>query len=174
MRKILVVLFLTGLLVVAFLMPSVAQAKGAHPTIVVGTSPDYPPFESVAKGKIVGFDMDLVKEIGKRLGYKVAFVGAEFTTLIPDLATPPSPYDMVASALTINDAREDVIDFSAPYFISLYDSQNPIKDQFYGFGFPSGSALRAQVNEALAGIKADGTYTKIFKAWFGFAPEIIP
>jgi ABC-type amino acid transport substrate-binding protein len=47
-----------------------AQKAGS---IVVGTStdPDYPPFE-IAKGNSVhGFDIDLVKEIEKRMGYKM-------------------------------------------------------------------------------------------------------
>lgn len=173
-RTLLLVGLVVALLTIALLVPSIAQAKQG--TIVVGTSPDYPPFESLKGVKIVGFDMDLVEEIGKRLGYKVVFVGADFSTLIHDLGTldPPSPYDMVASALTITAAREEIIDFSDPYFASIYDPQNPVPDQYYGLGFPPGSSLRAQVNEALASIKADGFYAEIFEKWFGFPPELIP
>lgn len=42
---------------------------------------------------------------------------------------------------------------------------------FYGIAFPKGSALRATVNEALAAIKADGTYDKLYEHWFGQKPE---
>lgn len=42
---------------------------------------------------------------------------------------------------------------------------------FYGIAFPKGSALRATVNEALAAIKADGTYDKLYEHWFGRKPE---
>lgn len=40
----------------------------------------------------------------------------------------------------------------------------------YGIGFPKGSALVPQVNEALAKIKADGRYNEIYRKWFGTEP----
>ncbi len=40
----------------------------------------------------------------------------------------------------------------------------------YGIGFPKGSPLVAQVNGALAKIKADGRYAAIYKKWFGTEP----
>ena len=40
----------------------------------------------------------------------------------------------------------------------------------YGIGFPKGSPLVAQVNGALAKIKADGRYVAIYKKWFGTEP----
>lgn len=42
---------------------------------------------------------------------------------------------------------------------------------FYGIAFPKGSALRATVNQALAAIKADGTYDKLYEHWFGQKPR---
>lgn len=40
----------------------------------------------------------------------------------------------------------------------------------YGIAFPKGSSLVAQVNGALAKIKADGRYVAIYKKWFGTEP----
>ncbi|MDX6638319.1 MAG: polar amino acid transport system substrate-binding protein [Solirubrobacterales bacterium] len=40
----------------------------------------------------------------------------------------------------------------------------------YGFAFPKGSPLESDFNTALTGLKQDGTYTKIFKKWFGQDP----
>ena len=40
----------------------------------------------------------------------------------------------------------------------------------YGIAFPKGSPLVAQVNGALARIKADGRYAAIYKKWFGTEP----
>ena len=40
----------------------------------------------------------------------------------------------------------------------------------YGIGFPKGSPLVAQVNGALAKIKADGRYVAIYKKWFNTEP----
>ena len=44
----------------------------------------------------------------------------------------------------------------------------------YGIAFPKNSDLIEPVNKALAEIKEDGTYEKIYKKWIGRAPEEIP
>ena len=43
--------------------------------------------------------------------------------------------------------------------------------QPYGIGFPKGSPIVAKVNAALATLKANGEYAKIYKKWFGVAPR---
>jgi glutamine transport system substrate-binding protein len=42
--------------------------------------------------------------------------------------------------------------------------------EFYGIAFPNGSKLTAQVNKALATLKANGQYDKIYEKWFGTRP----
>ncbi|MBX5204124.1 glutamine ABC transporter substrate-binding protein GlnH [Rhizobium sp. NZLR1] len=42
--------------------------------------------------------------------------------------------------------------------------------QQYGMAFPKGSELVAKVNVSLAKLKSDGTYTTIYKKWFGSEP----
>jgi ABC-type amino acid transport substrate-binding protein len=44
----------------------------------------------------------------------------------------------------------------------------------YGIAFPKDSPLVEPVNEALAEIKADGTYERLYKKWIGMPPEDIP
>jgi ABC-type amino acid transport substrate-binding protein len=44
----------------------------------------------------------------------------------------------------------------------------------YGIAFPTDSDLREKVNDALAEIKEDGTYEKIYQKWFDKKPEEIP
>jgi ABC-type amino acid transport substrate-binding protein len=44
----------------------------------------------------------------------------------------------------------------------------------YGIAFPKDSELVGPVNKALAEIKEDGTYEKLYKKWIGRAPEEIP
>jgi len=44
----------------------------------------------------------------------------------------------------------------------------------YGLAFPKDSPLVDPVNEALAEIKADGTYERLYKKWIGMPPEEIP
>ena len=44
----------------------------------------------------------------------------------------------------------------------------------YGIAFPKDSPLVDPVNQALAEIKDDGTYEKLYKKWIGMPPEEIP
>jgi len=44
--------------------------------------------------------------------------------------------------------------------------------QQYGIAFPKGSDLVAKVNVSLAKLKHDGSYTAIYKKWFGTEPKL--
>ncbi|MNF34656.1 Glutamine-binding periplasmic protein precursor [compost metagenome] len=43
--------------------------------------------------------------------------------------------------------------------------------QQYGIGFPKGSELREPVNGALKTLRENGTYTQIYRKWFGTDPQ---
>lgn len=91
-----------------------AQVKSAG-KLVVGTSADYPPYESIdEKGNIVGFDIDLAGEIAKELGVQLEIVNQNFDSLLPALQA--KQFDMVAAGLTITEERKQSVDFSTPYF----------------------------------------------------------
>ncbi len=227
--------------------------------IIVGSDTAFPPFENVVDGETVGFDVDLMKAIGERLGYEVQFKTYKFDALITGLQSG-TEFDMVASAMTITDERKQQIDFSDPYInsnqslavtndspitsvddlksgdkvgvqsgttgeiwakenlepkgvvVTPYDdilaafgalgagdiqgvindapiSQDVVKDparnakvvaeiptgEQYGFAFSKeSSALRDAINGALQEVKDDGTYTEIYKTWFGAEPLSIP
>lgn len=82
----------------------------------VGSCLDYPPFESVKGGDEVGFDVDLAEEIASRLGLQVEWVRANFDTIFTAVAG--GQFDMVAAASTITEERQQVVDFSDPYYNS--------------------------------------------------------
>lgn len=81
---------------------------------VVGTNASFPPFEYVEDGEIVGFDIDLVKEIAELQGFEVEFRDISFDSLIPGLAS--GSLDMVAAGMTITEERKEVVAFSDPYY----------------------------------------------------------
>lgn len=84
------------------------------PTYVVGTEPTFPPFEMTDdSGDIVGFDIDLIKEIGEDQGFNVEVQHVGFDALIPALSS--GNIDIIASGMTITDEREKEVDFSEPY-----------------------------------------------------------
>ena len=102
-------------------------------TIVVGTSADYPPFAVVDSktNEIVGFDIDIVVEVAKRLGKKIEikdipFAGLIFSLLYGDIA-------VVAAGMSPSERRAQTVSFSNqymqpdPFVIIFKKSQADIK-----------------------------------------------
>ena len=85
-------------------------------TLKVGNELSYPPFEMQQNGEEVGFDIDLVREAAKRAGYSVEFRSMTLDGIIPALQA--GQIDIGLAALTINPARQKVVDFSIPYYES--------------------------------------------------------
>lgn len=79
--------------------------------LVVGTSPTYPPleFKDPSTFELMGLDIDLAKEIGKRLGLEVVWQEQSFDQLINSLDT--ARIDMGASGMTDIPARREKTDF---------------------------------------------------------------
>lgn len=85
--------------------------------IKVGTSADYPPFEFVdASGNTTGFDVELMNEIGKRLGVRVEWVDMPFDSLIA--AVQEGKIDAAIAAFNYSEERDKVVDFSDVYYTS--------------------------------------------------------
>jgi polar amino acid transport system substrate-binding protein len=82
--------------------------------LIVATSADYPPYESKDEaGNFVGFDMDLIREVGKRLGVDVEIQDMGFDTLIAGVQE--GKVDAVIAAMQGTAARDEKVDFSTPY-----------------------------------------------------------
>lgn len=82
--------------------------------LTVGTDTPYPPFEFGQAPNYQGYDIDVVNEIAKRLNLDVTYQDTAFDTIFTDLAS--GTFDMVASASTITPERQNVVDFSDPYY----------------------------------------------------------
>jgi len=93
-------------------------------TLRVGMDASFPPFESIAAdGTLVGFEVDLARELGRRLGPalgRAEGVDVEFIANLPydglyD-ALAVDRVDAVISALVVNPARMADFAYSTPYF----------------------------------------------------------
>ncbi len=128
----------------------------------VVTSAEYTPMEFMENGEIKGFDIDIMKEVGKRMGLDVSFDNQAFDTLITSVAGG-SKYDCSISAITINDERLGQVSFSDPYYDSnlaivvMADSDIASKDALAtkSIGAQAGSSGEEWAKENLKG----ATYT---------------
>lgn len=86
--------------------------------LVLGTSADYPPYEfhkSVdGKDEIVGFDIEIAKEIAKDLGVKLEIKDMKFDGLLP--ALDQGNIDLIISGMTPTEERKKNVDFSNVYY----------------------------------------------------------
>lgn len=93
------------------------EEAGEKKVLVMGTSADYAPFEFVdtaVSDEIIGYDIDLAKLIGEKLGYEVKVENMDFNSLIPALQA--KKFDFVISGMTPTEERDKVVDFSVPYY----------------------------------------------------------
>jgi len=82
----------------------------------VGTNPAYVPFEMTdKKGRIVGFEIDLLREMSKALGVKLELVSVPYIALIPGLLA--SRFDLIGSGMTVTQERNLPLNFSASFII---------------------------------------------------------
>jgi cystine transport system substrate-binding protein len=91
----------------------------------------YAPYNFMNENKEYdGFDVDIAKELAKRLGVKANFVAQEFSGLIPGLQK--GKFDILVSQVTITDERKKQIDFTEPYItnkvkVIVREDNNDIK-----------------------------------------------
>lgn len=91
-------------------------------TLTVCSDIPYPPFEMQEGGEYTGFDMDLMREISEGLDLEMQVQDSSFEGLQSGLALNSDQCDIVASAMTITEEREENLDFTEPY----YDSQQSL------------------------------------------------
>lgn len=87
------------------------RAKGK---LVVGTSADYPPYEFIdEQGNFSGYDMDLIREIGKRMGLEIEIQDLGFDALVT--AVESRKVDVAIAAMASTPERLEKVNFSISY-----------------------------------------------------------
>ncbi|MGI9097252.1 MAG: basic amino acid ABC transporter substrate-binding protein [Solirubrobacteraceae bacterium] len=76
----------------------------------------YRPFQFEQGGKIVGFDVDMIDLVAKKLGVRQSIVDTPFEGIQSGEDLNARKCDIAAAAMTITPEREQKIAFSAPYF----------------------------------------------------------
>lgn len=82
--------------------------------LIVGTSADYQPFSFRDNSdNIVGFDIDIVKEVAKRINYKIDIVDRQFSMLLPQIQM--GQIQIIAAGMTSTEERRNSVRFTEPY-----------------------------------------------------------
>jgi polar amino acid transport system substrate-binding protein len=119
--------------------------------LTIASDTTYAPAEYVDPnnpGVNIGYDMDLARELARRLCLGPHIVTATFGNIITDLSGPAlgqQPWDMSISSFTINSSREKSVDM-VPYFVAgesiLVQKGNP--SNIKGVGDMCGKTVSAQ------------------------------
>ncbi|MDH4108098.1 MAG: ABC transporter substrate-binding protein [Gammaproteobacteria bacterium] len=145
----------------AALLIEVAPGADAAEPIVAGANIGNVPWEfQDADGGFVGFELDLVREVGKRLGREVEVVNIPFNGLFS--AVQSGRIDIALSSITITDKRLRSVSFAQPY----YDSAQSLTvlEQ-------SGNAGLADMRGKVVGVDTGSTgdmWTSANQASYGF------
>ena len=87
--------------------------------IYVTTNAYFAPFEYFDSSmNIKGVDVDIMNMVGERLGRPVKFENTDFEYVLPNVAQG-TKYDCGAAGITITPARQEMVDFSNPYYTSV-------------------------------------------------------
>lgn len=74
------------------------------------------PFEMLdKKGQIIGFDVDIARQMAKAMGVKLEIINTEWDGIIPGLLT--KKYDIIIAGMTITPQRNLKLSFSDPYIV---------------------------------------------------------
>ncbi len=106
-----------SIILIAMLMALPASAADLGGRVLnIGSDTTYPPHESINEaGEVVGFDVDVVAEICKKINCTPNWVTTAWDGIFAALAN--KQFDMVVSGVTITEERDKIVDFSDPYII---------------------------------------------------------
>ncbi|WP_329257624.1 ABC transporter substrate-binding protein [Actinoallomurus sp. NBC_01490] len=116
-----------ALLAIAALLLTACAAGGAtvrgvrligRGVLTTCTHLPYAPFQFERRGTVVGFDVDLMDLVARRLGVRQKIVDTDFTAITSGEVFAAGECDVAAAGMTINARRAAKVDFSRPYFDS--------------------------------------------------------
>lgn len=114
--RLLPALVALGLAAPTLAQSALDQVKEAG-VLRIGTEGTYAPFTfHDASGELVGFDVEIGREIAERIGVEAEFVEGPWDGLIAGVDA--NRYDVVINQVGINEERQAKYDFSEPYIAS--------------------------------------------------------
>lgn len=143
--------------------------------LVIGLDDSFPPMGFVDKtGELVGFDIDLAKAVGEKMGIEIKFQPVEWDGIVLSLLN--KDIDLIWNGLTITEERKEKMKFSKAYLaneqiVITNESAKTLKledlkDKIVGAQLESSSAYAIDDNElfktSLKEVKYYPTNTEAF------------
>lgn len=95
---------------------TLAQVKEAG-KLSIATSPDFPPFESLAEGgKVEGIEIDILNIICEKLGVELEINQMDFDSVLPAIAA--GKYNVGVSGISVTPKRQKNALFTDPYCLA--------------------------------------------------------
>lgn len=148
MSKKTIAFVLAGILVLALGLSGCGGQQQADQAKVLRAAGEatFAPFEfqDEKTNELAGFDVDLIKAIGKQMGYEVQYQNQSFDGLIPALDS--GNIDIAISGMTITSERAQKVNFSKPYYKSgLTILVKKDDDSIKGFKDLAGKNIAVQI-----------------------------
>ena len=146
-----------AVLATAVLVAGAVEAKDLR----VASNTTFPPFEFVntKTQEITGFEMDLIRAMGKQAGYEVKITNMAFDGIIP--AVLSGSVDVGASGFSVTEERKKRVLFTEPFYKSgltvLVAKGN--EDKIQGFKDLDGRKLAVQIGTTAAAKAKDKPVT---------------
>ncbi|MGW5441084.1 amino acid ABC transporter substrate-binding protein [Nocardia asteroides] len=94
-----------------------ACSSDADPNVLkVGTEGTYAPFSYQDNGELTGYDVEVARAVGEKLGKRVEFVQTLWDSIFAGLES--KRFDLVANQVTVNPERAAKYALSQPYTVS--------------------------------------------------------
>ncbi len=116
MKKIVSLVLVVALVLSCAVIFTACKDKedGGKEKLTMATNAEFPPFEYVEKGEVVGVDADIAKAIADKLGMELEIVNIDFDAALTGAAT--GKYDMAVAGITANAERRKNMNFSDDYY----------------------------------------------------------
>lgn len=84
--------------------------------LVIATSPDFPPFESLEGNKVVGIEIEIMEKVCEQLGVELVIEQMAFESVLPGVQS--AKYDCGVSGISVTPKREKSVLFTTPYCLA--------------------------------------------------------
>jgi polar amino acid transport system substrate-binding protein len=156
MRSRLLAVLISGVLAAALTACGSDSGDGAQ-VLRVGTLTDAPPAIFFENGTFTGYDNELLRDIAKREGFEVEFVGTEFSSLLAGVAN--GQFDIGSSTISTTEARKKTVAFSNGYateYTTIVTAKGAGLDSAEAFEGKRLGVVQASVQDDFATNRVDG------------------